>query len=155
MKSIKIKKADLEDLEFIGELFNKYRIFYGQNSDLEASKKFIEERMINNESVIFIIMDGSIIPLGFVQLYLSFSSVSMQKTWILNDLYVEESARRKGIGKSLMNKAKEFAFETGAKGLTLSTSINNYNAQKLYEQSGYKRNELFYNYTYFFNKQTN
>lgn len=78
----------------------------------------------------------------------------MKRIWILNDLYVEESARKKGIGKSLMNKAKEFAFETGAKGLTLSTAIDNTTAQKLYEQSGYKRNEMFYHYSYFFNKQT-
>ncbi len=150
MENIKIKKADLEDLGLVGNLFNKYRIFYGQDSNLESSKKFIEERMIHNESVIFIIMKDSIIPLGFVQLYPSFSSVYMKRIWILNDLYVEESARKKGIGKSLMNKAKEFAFETGAKGLTLSTAIDNTTAQKLYEQSGYKRNEMFYHYSYFF-----
>lgn len=40
MENIKIKKADLEDLELVGNLFNKYRIFYGQDSNLESSKKF-------------------------------------------------------------------------------------------------------------------
>lgn len=150
MGSLKIIKGDLENLELLGELFNKYRIFYGQDSDLEASRKFVEERMKNNESVIFIIIEDSVKPLGFVQLYPSFSSVSMKRTWVLNDLYVEESERKKGVGKSLINKAKEFAFETGSKGLTLATAIDNINAQKLYEKCGYKRNETFYYYNLFF-----
>lgn len=149
MENIEVKKAELNDLGIVSNLFNKYRIFYGQASNLDSSRKFIEERMINNESVIFIITEDAI-PLGFVQLYPSFSSVSMKRTWILNDLYVDESARNKGIGKSLMNKAREFALETGTKGLTLATSIDNINAQKLYEQLGYKRNESFYYYSYFF-----
>lgn len=75
----------------------------------------------------------------------------MKKLWNLNDLYVDQSARRKGVAKILMKKAKEYALKTGAKGLTLETAIDNYNAQRLYESIGYEKIECFH-YNFLFNQ---
>ncbi|GAB3430858.1 hypothetical protein [Niabella aquatica] len=66
MQTIKISKAQGE---LVYELFNKYRIFYKQPSDIEAAKKFIQERLNNNESVIFVVLTDEGIPAGFTQLY--------------------------------------------------------------------------------------
>ncbi|MDX8362865.1 GNAT family N-acetyltransferase [Cytobacillus sp. IB215316] len=71
-------------------------------------------------------------PLGFVQLYPSFPSINMRKTWVLNDLYVKEAARGKGIGEKLLKRAITFAEDTGAKGV-LETAEDNITAQRLYE----------------------
>lgn len=46
----------------------------------------------------------------------------------------------------LLQKAKDYAIETGAKSISLSTAIDNYAAQRLYEKSGYTKDSQFYQY---------
>jgi ribosomal protein S18 acetylase RimI-like enzyme len=141
-----IQKATLNELNFLTELFDSYRVFYKQESDLEGARAFLKERLVNEDSVVFIAYDESN-PVGFVQLYPAFSSVSMKRSWILNDLYVNSSARKKGIGEKLIMKAIEFAEETGAKGVSLETGHDNVTAQSLYEKIGFKKES---NYFYYF-----
>ena len=40
-----IKKASLEDLDETAELFNLYRVFYRQESNIEKGKAFLKERI--------------------------------------------------------------------------------------------------------------
>ena len=70
----------------------------------------------------------------------------MQRSWILNDLYVKNEYRGNGVAKLLLEKTYSFANETKAKGLSLSTSVNNERAQKIYEQFGFIKDEDFYHY---------
>jgi ribosomal protein S18 acetylase RimI-like enzyme len=143
---MEILLANINHLESISVLFDKYRIFYNQPSNLEAAKEFLKERFNNNDSVVFAANDNGQL-VGFTQLYPSFSSVSMKRVWILNDLYVEESHRRRGIAKLLMSIAEEYAKKSGAIRVTLSTQTSNITAQKLYEARDYIKNEEFYHYT--------
>jgi ribosomal protein S18 acetylase RimI-like enzyme len=137
--------ANINHLESISVLFDRYRVFYNQPSNIEAAKKFLKERFNNKESVVFAANDNGEL-VGFTQLYPSFSSVSMKRVWILNDLYVKESHRRKGIAKLLMSVAEEYAKESGAVRVILATQISNITAQKLYEAQDYVKDEEFYHY---------
>lgn len=140
-----IHQATINDLDSLTELFDFYRLFYKQASDLKGAREFLEERLTKNESVIFIAYeDGK--PVGFTQLFPSFSSVSMQKSFVLNDLYVKETARRKGVAKELINRAIALAKETNAKGILLETGKENVNAQKLYEMIGFTKESNYYYY---------
>ncbi|MDL4841235.1 GNAT family N-acetyltransferase [Aquibacillus rhizosphaerae] len=143
-----ITTANLDDIDMLVQLFENYRLFYGKNQDTEKATKFLKERLVNNESVVFIAKDyeNPSIGLGFVQLYPSFSSVSMKKIWILNDLYVEEKARRKRVASQLMEKAEEFVEQSGSEHIVLETAIDNKNAQCLYEKIGYLKETNFYTY---------
>ncbi|MFE0503334.1 GNAT family N-acetyltransferase [Peribacillus butanolivorans] len=141
-----IQKATLNELDSLTELFDLYRVFYEQTSNLEGAREFLKDRLTNQESVIFMAFDGDN-PIGFVQLYPSFSSVSMMRSWVLNDLFVKGNARKKGFGEKLLKAAIAFAKETGAKGVSLETDKDNGNAQKLYEKIGFIRES---NYFYYF-----
>lgn len=141
-----IERATINELHSLAELFDSYRIFYKQESNLEGAVSFLKERLVNEESVIFLAYEDSN-PVGFVQLYPTFSSVSMKRSWVLNDLYVNASARKKGFGEKLIKKAIEFAEETGAKGVALETGHDNVTAQSLYEKIGFKKES---NYFYYF-----
>ncbi|MFJ5770397.1 GNAT family N-acetyltransferase [Psychrobacillus sp. NPDC093180] len=140
-----IHQATSNDLDSLVELFDLYRKFYKQASDLKGAREFLEERLIKNESVIFLAFDEGN-PVGFTQLFPSFSSVSMQKSWVLNDLYVKETARRKGVAEKLIRKAIAFAEETGSKGILLETAADNVNAQKLYEKIGFIKESTYFYY---------
>lgn len=144
---IKIKNGTTENLDELIELFDQYRQFYKQNSDKKQAKSFLFERLNNQDSMIYIAYLNDK-PVGFTQLFPSFSSVSMEKMWILNDLYIAPSARKKGIADELMKTAINFSKETNSKGLRLETSSDNYPAQQLYEKIGFKREtEYFYFYS--------
>ncbi|SDN02970.1 Acetyltransferase, GNAT family [Psychrobacillus sp. OK028] len=142
---MEIFQATFEDLEGVSSLFNLYRMFYEQESDIEGAKTYINKRLEKEDSIIFVVKDKQSY-VGFTQLYPTFSSISMKKAWILNDLYVDAAARKKGVGEMLIQKAKDFAFETGAKSISLSTAIDNYVAQRLYEKNGYIKDSQFYQY---------
>ncbi len=122
-------------------LLDGYRQFYGRDSDVAAAKKFLLDRFNHGESVLFIAHEGSN-PIGFTQLYPSFSSVSLERIYILNDLFVNELGRRKGVG-SLLSAAVDFARTVGAIRLGLSTAITNTSAQALYEAEGWERDDDF------------
>jgi ribosomal protein S18 acetylase RimI-like enzyme len=141
---IEIRKADLNDIEQLSSLFNLYRLFYRQESDVKACSDFLYERLSQHQSVIIIaIKDNEIV--GFIQFYPLFSSVSLQKTWLLNDVYVKETQRKHGIGRMLLDEAKLFGKESGAGWLLLQTANDNYIAQIVYEKNGWERMEdMFY-----------
>ena len=105
---MEVRPATIDDLDAVADLFDRYRVFYNQPSALDTSRSFIEKRLQNRDSNIFVAID-SLQIVGFTQLYPSFSSVSAKQIWILNDLYVAETARKQGIAKSLMNAAERFA----------------------------------------------
>jgi GNAT superfamily N-acetyltransferase len=142
---MQIETATRGHLDQVARLFDAYRVFYQQPSDLSASRTFIDERLARGDSRIFVALDAGN-ALGFAQLYDSLSSVSVRKIWILNDLFVAPGGRRQGVGRSLLRAARDFAAATGAVRLELSTQKTNLAAQALYESEGWAREEKFFRY---------
>ena len=143
MSNISIRQAALSDIEALSVLFDSYRQFYGRDSDVAAARQFLVERFNHGESVLFIAHDGAE-PVGFTPLYPSFSSVSLGRIYILNDLFVSARGRRKSVGAGLLSAAVDYAKEVGAIRLALSTANNNATAQALYESKGWERDDDFF-----------
>lgn len=144
--SLTIIRAGVTEIEQIAPLFDGYRQFYGQPSDLTIARQFVLERLQNDESVIFLALQQEI-ALGFVQLFPLFSSVAARRIWLLNDLFVAPTARGQRVGEALLERAKQFAYETGAVRIELETANDN-PAQRLYERLGWRRAEGFYHYAW-------
>lgn len=141
-----IKKASTEDIAKVAFLFDAYRVFYKQPSDLQKAFDFLDQRIAKEESVIFLAMlkDEAV---GFIQLYPIFSSVSLKRAWLLNDLFVAETARNQGVGEALLQEAKQYGKETDAAFIILQTADDNYKAQSVYEKNGWiKTQDFFYEY---------
>lgn len=134
-----VLRATLDHLELLVPLFDGYRCFYKQKSDLDGAREFLKSRLEEGSSVIFIALGASSeAPAhGFTQLFPLFSSVSMQHTWLLNDLYVAPEGRRSGSAQQLMGAAADFARADGAKGLELETQKDNAPAKALYDSLGW------------------
>lgn len=170
-----IRRATVADLSVVTTLFDQYRMFYGQPSDPADAETFLRARLTSGDAVIFLAeaaaepkteaaadpkteaaadpneaAEAKQTACGFAQLYPSFSSISMKRLWILNDLFVAPTARKAGVGKALLEGATTFAKEGGAKGLMLRTAFDNEKAQSLYEKNGWKRDEHFLTYNFNF-----
>lgn len=140
-----VRQAAVSDLDSLVPLFDGYRQFYRQPSELDRIRKFLLERFEHNQSVIFVaLVDGR--PVGFTQLYPSFSSGALARIYILNDLFVDPQARHAGVGRALVKAAADYARRVGALRLILSTELTNTAAQALYEKLGWQRNTRFCSY---------
>lgn len=131
-KPVKIVQAQIKHLDDLVPLFNGYRIFYKQDSNIKDAKTFLIERIVNKESIIFIAYSNDN-AIGFTQLYPLFSSVSMQPMYLLNDLFVDSNYRNKGVGNILIKAAKDLCTKNNYKGLAIQTAFDN-PAQHLYER---------------------
>ena len=144
-QAVEIWRAGVSDLHLLAPLFDAYRQFYHQPSDMVAARQYLASRLERQQSVVFLAASDTV-GYGFVQLYPSFCSVAAQPIWILYDLFVAPAARGRGHGRRLMEAARSFASETGAQRLVLSTADDNRTAQALYESLGYRRDTVFRHY---------
>ena len=141
----KVRQAVFSDLPVLVPLFDAYRQFYGRAPDLAAAESFLRDRFSHGESVLFLAFADNE-PAGFTQLYPSFSSVSLARSFILNDLFVVPGQRRTGVGSALLRAAVDYARSRGAVRVTLNTDIQNATAQATYEAGGWKRDREYYVY---------
>ena len=129
---------DVDGVEAVVPLFDAYRQFYGQSSNPSAAREFLGERVRRGESTLFVAESGAR-AVGFTQLFPSFSSVSLARTFVLNDLFVLAEFRRQAVGQLLLGAAVAFCRSAGAVRVSLSTAMSNEPARGLYEASGWKR----------------
>jgi GNAT superfamily N-acetyltransferase len=131
-----IRRAGPQDLDALAILFDGYRRFYGQDSDIAGARDWLRSRLRLGESVVFVAASADAL-VGFTQLYPMYSSVRMARTWILNDLFVAENARRGGVARALLDAAARFAQDEGAAGISLETTRDNAPARALYLAAGW------------------
>ena len=142
---VEIVKADKSHLDDVAALFDSYRVFYQQDSNLSQAREFLQQRLTGEDSIIFVAyQDGKAV--GFTQLYPSYSSVQMKRSWILNDLFVAEFSRQQGVAELLMSRVEQHAIDTQAVAITLQTAVDNTKAQALYHKLDYQRVTNFYQY---------
>lgn len=142
---MEIVQASSANVNEVAPLFSLYREFYGMNRNPSAEIQFLKDRIENNESVLFFVREASR-AIGFVQLYPSFSSASLKKIFILNDLYVLESDRSRGVAQLLISTAINYCKGERSGRISLSTAKDN-PARHLYQKIGFKESSFkFYNY---------
>jgi len=135
--STTVSHAQPADLDALAALFDAYRQFYGQPSDVAAARDWLRNRLRFGESrVLLARRDGA--PAGFAQLYPMFSSLRMARIWVLNDLFVLPAARRQGLARSLLDAAAAFAREDGAARIQLETGLDNAAARATYRAAGWQ-----------------
>jgi len=143
-----IRKATTNDLDQLTNLFDQYVVFYKNPSNYEKHFTYLKERLEHNEATIFVATDDENENklVGFALIYVTFSSLALNKILILNDLFVDISARKKGIGEKLISQTVALAKELGSKIIRLRTAKNNTAAQALYQKMGFVREDYLYSY---------
>ena len=146
VNAIATRLATPLDIAAVATLFDLYRQFYEQESNLQLATEFIQQRIQKNESVVIVAeYEGRIV--GFSQLYPTFCSVASKPVYALYDLFVVSGERKSGIGRALLLTAEQHAAQNGFARLDLTTAKTNFTAQSLYESLGWIRDEVFYAYS--------
>jgi ribosomal protein S18 acetylase RimI-like enzyme len=137
-----IRAATTEDLPELTRLYVAYRVFYGEAPEEEGAAAFILDRLRQSSARYFLAWNGGD-AIGFMHLMPSANTLAMRPIWLLEDLYVDESARGQGVATTLLTHAEAFARSTGAERLTLATAHDNLAAQHIYKKLGYVREDHF------------
>lgn len=148
-----VRLAQQADMPRIGEMFDAYRQFYEQPSDLAMAIEFIRQRFVRGESTLLVAESAESAEsaahglVGFCQLYPLFCSVEAKPIYILYDLFVDPAARGNGAGRALLQAAEAAARAQGKARMDLSTARTNKTAQALYESLGWVRDDVFLTYS--------
>ncbi|MDV6235979.1 GNAT family N-acetyltransferase [Leptospira ellisii] len=143
---MKVETARTEDLSALVRLFGEYRKFYGKKAEPESEKNYVLARMEAGDSHLCVARDEKGETVGFAQCYFTFSSLSMCKILILNDLYVAPSSRGQNAAKKIIEHVIEFSKDNGFRGIALETAASNSIARKIYEGFGFTNEDSFLHY---------
>lgn len=140
-KTYRIVPARRSDAGAISPLFEAYRSFFAGAAEADGAR-FLEQRLAGEESVVFAAWQGDR-AVGFIQLYPLWSSWYCRRIWFLSDLYVEQSARRHGIGADLVRCVISFANETGASSIMVELPRPEPQLTAFYGKLGFALDEVF------------
>jgi GNAT superfamily N-acetyltransferase len=120
-----------------------YQRYYGaEQIDEERNRIFFRRFLAPSEDGMLLGARESGGPLlGYACLYWSFSSLAPGETVRLADLYVDESARGRGVGRALIEASADVGRERGALHVEWETEPDNHTAQRLYDSTGAERSE--------------
>ena len=123
-------------------LLRKYCDFYGVDPADDQLEQLCRTLAADpNEGVQFLARDSAGEPVGFATVFWSWSTLSAGRIGVMNDLYVEPSARGLGVAEALIAECANAARERGAKHLTWQTALDNHRAQKVYDRVGGTREQ--------------
>jgi ribosomal protein S18 acetylase RimI-like enzyme len=138
----RIEPASTSDVTELSRLYIAYRVFYGEPPEHERATAFIRDRLTQSSAKYFLAWNEDA-AIGFMHLMPSTNTLAMRPIWLLEDLYVDVSARSRGVATALLSYAEAFARSNGAERLTLATAHDNQAAQHIYKKLGYVREEHF------------
>ncbi len=141
-----IEKILIDKLDDLVPLFDQYMVFYKQASAPTKYRGYLKERLANEEATVFVAYSDNK-PVGFVLNYHTFSSVSLAKIIVLNDLFICASHRKQGIANKLIENVIELAKASNSVRIDLGTAIDNYTAQALYEKVGFVKDTEYFSYS--------
>ncbi len=141
-----ITKITTENIDELVPLFDQYMVFYKKPSEPDKYRQYLAERIRNNDATGFIAFNAHNKAVGFVLHYHAFSSVSLGRVIILNDLFVSKESRKKGVAAQLIEHTITLAKTTEAVRIDLAAAIDNKVAQSLYEQMGFEKDTQYFTY---------
>jgi ribosomal protein S18 acetylase RimI-like enzyme len=157
--SVDVRPANDDDVDAVVDLFRQYLRFYEQHVPDAEARAYLLARRDAGDSVLLVAVlssegdkpEGSATGhevVGFAQSYPTWSSVSLSRSWVLNDLFVSPAARGTGTARALVHETCRRAKEAGAIRVSLAAAWDNVAAQGLYESEGFVRDQHFHHYAY-------
>ncbi|NTU42712.1 MAG: GNAT family N-acetyltransferase [Nitrospirales bacterium] len=138
-----VRPAGSSDLsrcaDLLGILFSQEREF---TPDREVQMRGLEMIVLHPETGAVLVFERAGQILGMVALLFTVSTALGRKVALLEDMIVSPELRRQGVGRSLLQAAKEFAGDQGCGRITLLTDSDNEAAHNFYLRNGFSRSDM-------------
>jgi GNAT superfamily N-acetyltransferase len=136
---IRVAPLREDDLKEALPLFAGYQRFYRAEPNDDKNLAFFRQFLVPSENGVLLgAWDGDRL-VGFACSYWTFSSVSADDIALMNDLFVADSHRGRGVGRALIEATVEAARDRGVHHLEWFTALDNEVAQQLYDRTGAER----------------
>jgi GNAT superfamily N-acetyltransferase len=131
--------ASLDEAEAVAGLLIEFRDHLGHSTPSDESFLTSVRRLIDGSDTEFWLAapDGHAAPAAVCQLRFRHSVWTAAEDCWLEDLFVRDSARGRGLGRALVQRALERAAERGCRRVELDTGEDNRAAIGLYESLGF------------------
>ena len=141
-----MRPVGAEEMDQVLPLIAGYQTFYGAKPDEQRNRRFFSRFLHPSEEGLLLgaWVDGDLV--GFANLYWFFSSTKATETVLMNDLFVKEGNRGKGIGRALIQSALDETRRRGAAHLEWFTAPDNSTAQRLYDSVPGAGRSMWYAY---------
>jgi GNAT superfamily N-acetyltransferase len=132
-----VKPIAGEQLDRLLPMIADYQRFYeAKEIDAGRNRRFFSRFLApSDEGMLLGAWHGEQLA-GYACLFWHHSSTWALDTVLMNDLYVDASARGRGVGRALIEAAAEVARERGSPHLEWTTRPDNAAAQRLYDSTG-------------------
>jgi GNAT superfamily N-acetyltransferase len=133
VSEVDVRPIQGEELEDLLPLIAGYQRFYRAEPDEERNRTFFSRFLHPSEEGLLLgaWVDGVLV--GFATLYWFHSSTQASDVVLMNDLFVREDIRSRGVGRALIQSALDETARRGAKLLEWYTAPDNATAQRLYD----------------------
>lgn len=130
-----IRSVESKDFIQWQKLWEGYNRFYGRNSLPEEITQMTWSRFLNdNEPVHALVAEQDEKLLGLAHYLFHYSTIQIELTCYLQDLFTDEKAREQGIGLALIEAVYDQAKMAKSPRVYWQTKENNLEARKLYDK---------------------
>jgi GNAT superfamily N-acetyltransferase len=136
-----LKRVESADLDELLPLMRAYCDFY-EVSPPDADLLALAQALIEDperEGVQLVARDTDGKAVGFATLYWTWSTSEASRIGVMNDLFVAESARGRGVAEQLIEACRAECAQRGARRLAWQTAPDNLRAQAVYDRIGATR----------------
>lgn len=137
---LEIRRARVEDAEAIGAMMAEFAAYLrslGDEGELNGSAEMVRRHGFgSNPAFAGLVAEVAGEPAGYLLYHFGFDADRACRIVHVIDLYVRESARRHGIARALMERARDICRKAGGGGLVWSVYKPNTLAAGFYERLG-------------------
>jgi len=139
---VQVEPISAEQLDPLLPLIATYQRFYAAAAvDEKRNRAFFSRFLAPSEEGMLLGAWHERELVGYACLYWHFTSLVPAETVLMNDLFVVEQARGRGVGRALIEASAAVARERGAHHLEWQTAPDNAPARRLYDATGAERSE--------------
>jgi GNAT superfamily N-acetyltransferase len=133
VSEVEVRPLRREELEDALPLIAGYQRFYRAEPDDDRNRSFFARFLEPSDQGLLLgaWSEGRLV--GFATLYWFHSSTKAADTVLMNDLFVADAVRGRGVGRALIEASAEATRDRGAAHLEWFTAPDNRTAQRLYD----------------------
>jgi GNAT superfamily N-acetyltransferase len=134
---MRVQPITEDQFERVLPLIAGYQRFYGvRQPEDDRNRRFFRRFLAPSEDGLLLGAWDDDELVGFATLYWTFSSTHAAEIVLMNDLFVSETHRGRGIGQALIEESLKVARKRGTRHLEWMTAEDNLVAQRLYDRIG-------------------